>query len=75
MPIVTTVATRKRGIADLVAAAGAKELVRRVAHHAGDTTSLDEANAALIARLRVSPEGQEGLGAFLDKREPRWAQD
>ncbi|WP_024869925.1 enoyl-CoA hydratase-related protein [Pseudoxanthomonas suwonensis] len=58
-----------------LAAAGAKELVRRVAHHAGDTTSLDEANAALIARLRVSPEGQEGLGAFLDKREPRWAQD
>jgi hypothetical protein len=21
---------------------------------------------------RVSPEGQEGLGAFLDKRKPRW---
>ncbi|WP_028917761.1 enoyl-CoA hydratase-related protein [Pseudoxanthomonas sp. J35] len=58
-----------------LAAAGAKELVRRVAHHAGDTATLDEANAALIARLRVSPEGQEGLGAFLDKREPRWAQD
>lgn len=34
--------------------------------------AIDAANADLIARLRVSPEGQEGLGAFLDKRSPRW---
>ena len=33
---------------------------------------IDRDNAALIARLRVSPEGQEGLGAFLDKRAPAW---
>jgi methylglutaconyl-CoA hydratase len=33
---------------------------------------LDTANASLIARLRVSDEGQEGLNAFLDKRPPRW---
>ncbi|GAB3792740.1 enoyl-CoA hydratase-related protein [Dyella agri] len=33
---------------------------------------LDRDNAALIARLRVSPEGQEGLTAFLDKRAPAW---
>jgi methylglutaconyl-CoA hydratase len=32
----------------------------------------DAANAALIARLRVSEEGQEGLRAFLDKRAPSW---
>lgn len=32
----------------------------------------DAENAALIARLRVSPEGQEGIGAFLEKRAPRW---
>lgn len=25
-----------------------------------------------IARIRVSPEAQEGLGAFLEKRKPRW---
>ncbi|MDE3142322.1 MAG: enoyl-CoA hydratase/isomerase family protein, partial [Pseudomonadota bacterium] len=34
--------------------------------------AIDLDNAALIARLRVSPEGQEGLQAFLDKRPPRW---
>ena len=38
-----------------------------------DRDQLDADNAALIARLRVSPEGQEGLSAFLDKRKPRWA--
>ena len=32
----------------------------------------DQRNAELIARLRVSPEGQEGLAAFLDKRAPAW---
>ena len=36
---------------------------------------IDSDNAALIARLRVSAEGQEGLAAFLDKRAPRWAQE
>ena len=33
---------------------------------------IDTANAELIARLRVSAEGQHGLGAFLDKRAPAW---
>lgn len=33
---------------------------------------IDVANAELIARLRVSPEGQHGLAAFLDKRAPAW---
>lgn len=28
-----------------------------------------------IARIRVSPEGQEGLKAFLEKRKPRWLGD
>ena len=54
-----------------VAAASAKALVRRVAGQ-NDRDRLDADNAALIARLRVSEEGQEGLGAFLDKRKPRW---
>jgi methylglutaconyl-CoA hydratase len=56
-----------------LAAAQAKSLVRRVAA-GGDGESIDVANAELIARLRVSPEGQEGLSAFLDKRKPAWTQ-
>lgn len=35
----------------------------------------DQDNARMIARLRVSAEGQEGLGAFLDKRPPAWVID
>ena len=54
-----------------VAAASAKTLVRGVCAHA-DGGRHDGDNAALIARLRVSAEGQEGLSAFLDKRKPHW---
>ena len=54
-----------------VAAAGAKALVRRVAA-GGDAARIDADNADLIAALRVSPEGQEGIAAFLDKRKPDW---
>lgn len=35
--------------------------------------SVDAENAALIASLRVSSEGQEGIAAFLDKRAPGWS--
>jgi len=31
--------------------------------------------AALIARLRASEEGQEGIAAFLQKRKPSWMKD
>jgi methylglutaconyl-CoA hydratase len=55
------------------AQAEAKRLALRMA---GETPEAAEArdadNAALIARLRVSAEGQEGLGAFLAKRAPAW---
>jgi methylglutaconyl-CoA hydratase len=54
-----------------VASAQAKALVRTVVT-ASERDNIDNANADLIARLRVSPEGQEGLSAFLDKRAPRW---
>lgn len=54
-----------------IATASAKTLVRDVAAH-GDADRHDADNAALIAHLRVSPEGQEGLTAFLDKRKPSW---
>lgn len=31
--------------------------------------------AAMIAHLRVSQEGQEGMAAFLEKRKPKWAKE
>lgn len=34
--------------------------------------AVDAENAALIARLRVSAEGQDGLSAFLAKTRPSW---
>jgi methylglutaconyl-CoA hydratase len=52
------------------------EAKRLALQMAGETVAAAEArdagNAALIARLRVSAEGQEGLGAFLAKRAPAW---
>ena len=53
------------------AAAAAKSLVRRVAA-GGEARAIDAANVDLIAKLRVSAEGQEGLAAFLEKRKPAW---
>jgi methylglutaconyl-CoA hydratase len=53
------------------AAARAKALVARVAQQA-DNDVVDAANADLIACLRVSPEGREGIAAFLQKRPPAW---
>ncbi|RDI99933.1 enoyl-CoA hydratase/isomerase family protein [Dyella solisilvae] len=56
-----------------VAQAEAKQLALRMAGASeAEATRLDQENAALIARLRVSAEGQEGLGAFLAKRPPAW---
>lgn len=49
--------------------AAAKRLVE------GALRPLDEASAdtvEVIARLRVSDEGQEGMGAFLERRPPAW---
>jgi methylglutaconyl-CoA hydratase len=57
-----------------VATASAKKLAARVAGER-DRDILDSDNANLIARLRVSQEGQEGLSAFLDKRAPSWANE
>ena len=56
-----------------VATSSAKTLVRAVTAHP-DGARHDTDNAALIARLRVSPEGQEGISAFLAKRAPNWTE-
>lgn len=48
-----------------------KALLQEVKH--GELTPpLRRYTEAAIARIRVSPEGQEGLRAFLDKRKPGW---
>lgn len=31
--------------------------------------------AQMIANLRISPEGQEGMAAFLEKRKPKWVKN
>ena len=58
------------------AVAECKQLVFKIAGHDADSQKVtDEYTAALIARLRVSSEGQEGLAAFLEKRKPGWIDD
>ena len=52
------------------AIAAAKNLIRSVAGRPGD--DVRELTIHAIAERRASAEGQEGLGAFLEKRKPRW---
>jgi methylglutaconyl-CoA hydratase len=53
------------------AQAEAKALIRAVAAQPiGDAVIAD--TAARIARVRGSPEGKEGVAAFLEKRSPAW---
>ncbi len=51
------------------ASRAAKQLVKRITDVSDDVADW---TSALIAALRVSEEGQEGLSAFFDKRKPRW---
>ena len=53
------------------AVAAAKTLIRTVSGLGRDEAAPITANA--IAARRTSPEGQEGLKAFLEKRTPRWS--
>jgi methylglutaconyl-CoA hydratase len=49
----------------------AKQLVADVAGRE-ITADLIEDTCERIAQIRISDEGQEGLGAFLNKRKPNW---
>ncbi|MEH6782678.1 MAG: enoyl-CoA hydratase/isomerase family protein [Alcanivorax jadensis] len=49
----------------------ARNLIARVSDGPVDQNMLND-TADLIARLRTSEEGQEGLSAFLEKRSPNW---
>ena len=52
--------------------ASAKALIRAVAGRPLDSALIDE-TAARIAEVRAGEEAREGIGAFLEKRKPRWA--
>ena len=52
------------------AMAAAKSLVQNLKWKSFDDAQ--EYAASTLAKLRVSPEGQEGLKAFLEKRKPSW---
>ncbi|ACL63219.1 enoyl-CoA hydratase-related protein [Methylobacterium nodulans] len=49
-----------------------KALLARLERHDGLADETDHARA-LIARMRTTPEAQEGMAAFLAKRPPAWA--
>ena len=49
-----------------------KEILREV--QGADWNTKQDLTVKRIAERRVSPEGQEGLNAFLEKRRPNWAQ-
>lgn len=49
----------------------AKKLIRIVAGRPVDEAVMDEA-ARIIARVRATPEGKEGVAAFLEKRKANW---
>jgi len=51
----------------------AKQLLFEISGQNVDSQlAIDKQTSKLIARLRVSSEGQEGLAAFLEKRKPVW---
>src|SRR5205823_2121133 len=52
------------------AVAAAKRILRQVYGH--DPADVMDLTVEAIAAQRVSPEGQEGMKAFLEKRKPAW---
>ena len=56
------------------AVVAAKQLISKVSGEVIDST-LIEHTCEVIAGIRVSTQGQEGLSAFLDKRKPNWLKD
>jgi methylglutaconyl-CoA hydratase len=50
---------------------GVKRLLRQIEGQT-DPEKLEDLSSRLIASFRASPEGQEGMKAFLEKRKPYW---
>ncbi len=57
------------------AVTAAKELALGFDRWNSDDESLREWTLDFTSRMRGSPEGQEGLSSFLDKRNPEWKED
>ena len=55
------------------ALAVSKDLIRNISEKTLD--DVGPYTAEVIARLRMSDEGQDGMNAFLEKRKPRWVAD
>ena len=51
--------------------AAAKDLIRAVDNQPINDAVVED-TAQRIAQLRATPEAQDGLSAFLDKRQPGW---
>lgn len=52
----------------------AKALIRLVANRPVDDAMMEE-TASIIARVRATPEGKEGVAAFLEKRKANWVKE
>lgn len=50
----------------------AQAAIKEIVREAGESEEVTERMARRIAELRTGEEGQEGLSAFLEKREPGW---
>jgi len=53
---------------------GVKQMLRRI-EGITDPREMDNYTSRLIADFRSSPEGQEGMKAFLEKRKPGWNEE
>jgi methylglutaconyl-CoA hydratase len=58
-----------------IAVTSAKRMVAELDHWEGDDESLRSWTLDLTSKMRGSSEGQEGLSAFLDGRQPAWSQE
>ena len=58
-----------------LAVTSAKRMVAELDRWDGDDESLRSWTLDLTSKMRGSPEGQEGLSAFLEGRKPAWSQE
>ncbi|MDO8805837.1 MAG: enoyl-CoA hydratase-related protein [Elusimicrobiota bacterium] len=67
-------------LCELLRTSGPEAIVRckKLIYDVSNVLTLDQAighTAELIAEIRTSPEGQEGMAAFLEKRKPCWVKE